>query len=190
MIRGRPNARRRIRRDSQRMIRYRLIPALIACLALLAVAAAAGAERGSSAAVPKRVAKQIEQAKRATDRFKDVANAEAAGYVAGGECVSSRKGAMGIHYINGALLGDPRIDYRKPEILLYEPQAGGSLRLVGIEYFVLETGQPAPRILGQRFQGPMTHSGTAPSHYDLHVWAYKRNPRGLFEQYNPRVSCP
>lgn len=48
--------------------------------------------------------------------------------------------------------------------------------------FVLETGQ--------RFQGPMTHGGTAPSHYDLHVWTVKRNPKGLFTQYNPRVSCP
>ena len=62
------------------MIRYRLIPTLIACVALLAVAAAAGAERGSSAAMPKRVVKQLEQAKRATARFKDVAKAEAAGY--------------------------------------------------------------------------------------------------------------
>jgi hypothetical protein len=32
---------------------------------------------------------------------------------------------------------DPTLDHRKPEILLYEPQADGSLRLVGIEYFVL-----------------------------------------------------
>jgi hypothetical protein len=49
-------------------------------VALLAIAAAAGAERGSSAAVPKRVLKQIEQAKLATARFKDVATAEADGY--------------------------------------------------------------------------------------------------------------
>jgi hypothetical protein len=36
----------------------------------------------------------------------------------------------------------------------------------------------------------MTHNGTAPSHYDLHVWTYKRNTKGTFAQYNPRVSCP
>jgi hypothetical protein len=173
------------------MIRYRLIPAMIACVALLAVAAAAGAERGSGSALPKGVAKQIKQAKRATAGFKDVAKAEAAGYVPGGECVSSRKGSMGVHYINGALLTDPTLDHRKPEILLYEPQADGSLRLVGIEYFVLDTGQKsAPRILGRSFQGPMTHNGTAPSHYDLHVWTVERNPKGLFTQYNPNVSCP
>jgi hypothetical protein len=82
------------------------------------------------------------------------------------------------------------LDHRKPEVLLFEPQTDGTLRLVGIEYFVLATGQAkAPRILGQSFQGPMTHNGTAPAHYDLHVWTYRRNPRGTFEQYNPKVSC-
>jgi hypothetical protein len=172
------------------MIRYRLIPALIACVALLAVAAAAGAERGSSSAMPKRVAKQLKQAKLATARFKDVAKAEAAGYTSTEDCVATSKGAMGIHYVNVGLIADPKLDHRKPEILLYEPQADGTLRLVGIEWMVLDTGQDkAPRILGHTFQGPMTHNGTAPSHYDLHVWAYQRNPRGTFEQYNPRVRC-
>jgi hypothetical protein len=172
------------------MIRYRLIPTLIACVALLAVAAAAGAERGSSSALPKRVAKQLKQAKLATARFKDVAQAEAAGYTSTHECVASAKGGMGIHYINVALIGDPKLDPRKPEILLYEPQADGSLRLVGIEWMVLDSGQEkTPRILGHTFQGPMTHNGTAPSHYDLHVWTVERNPRGTFAQYNPRVSC-
>jgi hypothetical protein len=36
----------------------------------------------------------------------------------------------------------------------------------------------------------MTHNGTAPSHYDLHVWTVERNPKGLFTEYNPNVSCP
>ena len=172
------------------MIRYRLIPTLIACVALLAVAAAAGAEHGSSSAMPKRVVKQLKQAKLATARFKDVATAEAAGYTSTEDCVATSKGAMGIHYVNVALIADPKLDRRKPEILLYEPQDDGSLRLVAIEWMVLDTGQEdAPRILGHTFQGPMTHNGTAPSHYDLHVWAYQRNPRGTFEQYNPNVSC-
>jgi hypothetical protein len=172
------------------MVRYRLVPTLIACIALLAVAAAAGAERGSSSAMPKRVVKQLKQAKRATAQFRDVAKAGAAGYTSTDECVTTRKGGMGIHYANVSLIADPKLDHRRPEILLYEPQADGKLRLVGIEYMVLDTGQEkAPRILGHTFQGPMTHNGTAPSHYDLHVWAYERNPRGTFEQYNPKVSC-
>jgi hypothetical protein len=58
-----------------------------------------------------------------------------------------------------------------------------------VEYFVLDTGQGAPRIMSRRFDGPMTHGGTAPSHVDLHVWTVRWNPRGAFTQYNPRVSC-
>jgi hypothetical protein len=97
---------------------------------------------------------------------------------------------MGVHYINGALLGDPKLDLRKPELLLYEPQDGGGMKLVGVEWMVLDTGQDrAPRIMGRRFDGPMNHGGTAPWHYDLHVWTVRRNPRGAFAQYNPRVSC-
>ncbi len=27
------------------------------------------------------------------------------------------------------------------------------------------------------------------SHYDLHVWLFKANPRGLFKPTNPDVKC-
>ena len=165
-----------------RMLSRRLIPTIIACAALLAVAAVAGADSD-------RTVRQLDKVKRATAAFKDVSKAEAAGYARAGECVSTRSGAMGVHYVNGALLGDPRLDVRKPEVLLYEPQEDGTMKLVGVEYFVLENGQRGPRIMGERFQGPMTHGGTAPSHYDLHIWTVRRNPRGPFAQYNRRVSC-
>ncbi len=165
------------------MITRQRIAALIACLSLLAVAAAAA---GADSA---KTESQLKQVKRATARFKDVAKAEAAGYVPGGECVTGPTGAMGVHYLNAALLGDPKLDLKKPELLLYEPQADGSMKLVAVEWMQLDTGQRAPRILGRRFQGPMTHNGTAPSHFDLHVWTVRQNPRGTFAQYNPRVSC-
>ena len=166
------------------MLTRRLIPTLLACVALLAVTAVgvAGAEKS-------RTEKQLEIVKRATARFKDVTKAEAAGYTSTGECVTGRAGAMGVHYMNGALLGDPKLDLRKPELLLYEPQEDGGMKLVGVEWMQLENGQKSPRILGRRFDGPMDHDGTAPMHYDLHVWTGRRNPRGAFSQYNPRVSC-
>ena len=167
----------------RRMLTRRLLPTIVVCLALLAVATVAGA--GES-----RTARQLEAVKRATARFKDVSKAEAAGYAATSECVTSRGGAMGVHYLNVALLGDPKLDLRKPELLLYEAQEGGGMKLVGVEWMVLEKGQTrAPRIMGRRFEGPMNHNGTAPMHYDLHVWTVRRNPRGAFSQYNPRVSC-
>ena len=42
---------------------------------------------------------------------------------------------MGIHYVNGALVGDGEVDATKPEALIYEPWKGG-LRLVGVEFIV------------------------------------------------------
>ena len=165
------------------MITRQRIAALIACFSLLAVAAAAA---GADSAKTER---QLDVVKRVTSRFKDVQKAEAAGYVAVGECVSGPKGAMGVHYINGALLGDPRLDLKKPELLLYEPQEDGGMKLVGVEWMQLDTGQRAPKLMGQRFQGPMNHNGTAPWHYDLHVWTIRKNRSGTFAQYNRRVSC-
>jgi hypothetical protein len=152
-------------------------------VALLAIAAVAGAENS-------RTAKQLDVVKRATARFKDVSKAEAAGYKPTSECVTGRGGAMGVHYLNLPLLGDSKLDLRKPELLLYEPQEDGSMKLVGVEWMVLENGQAKPpRLMGRRFDGPMDHNGTAPMHYDLHVWTARKNPRGTFSQYNPRVSC-
>lgn len=165
------------------MITRQRIAALVACLSLLAVAAAAA---GADSAKTDR---QLKQVKHATARFKDVGKAEAAGYVAVGECVATSAGAMGVHYLNAALLGDPKLDLKKPELLLYEPQADGSMKLVGVEWMQLDTGQRAPQLFGRRFNGPMNHNGTAPWHFDLHVWTIRKNPRGTFAQYNRRVSC-
>ena len=159
------------------------IAALVACLSLLAVAAAAA---GADSA---RTDRHLKQVKQATARFKDVAKAEAAGYVVVSDCVTGPSGAMGVHYLNAALLGDPKLDLKKPELLLYEPQEDGGMKLVGVEWMQLDSGQRAPRLFGQRFQGPMNHDGTAPWHFDLHVWTIRKNPRGTFAQYNRRVSC-
>lgn len=166
------------------MIR-RLLAIVTACVSLLAVtggAAVAGSDSG-------RTARQLDKVERATARFKHIAKAEAAGYVRAGECTIGSRGAMGVHYINASLLGDPKLDLRKPELLLYEPQESGRMKLVGVEWMQLDTGRRAPRLMGERFDGPMNHNGTAPRHFDLHVWTIRRNPRGTFSQYNPRVSC-
>jgi hypothetical protein len=160
-----------------------LIATVVACLSLLAVlavAAAAGAGEPSTAL-------QLQKAKRATARFKDVSKAEAAGYVRASECTTGRRGAMGVHYLNAALVGDPRLDIRKPELLLYEPQADGSMKLVGLEWMQLDTGQGTPRLMRHRFNGPMNHNGTAPWHYDLHVWTIRRNPRGRYSPSTTRA---
>jgi len=163
----------------------RLLTIIVASLSLLAVTgvtALAGPDGGHTA-------NQLKKVERVTAPFKDLRKAKAAGYVQAGACTIGRGGSMGVHFINPALLGDPKLDLKKPELLLYEPQENGHMKLVAVEWMQLDDGQPAPRLMGRTFNGPMNHNGRAPWHYDLHVWTVRHNPRGTFSQYNPRVSC-
>lgn len=103
------------------------------------------------------------------------------------------QGAMGVHFINARLVGTV-LDPMKPQILLYEPDASGKLRLVGAEWFVpLAIAKERPKLFNQDFVGPMEgHEPVMPAeeeHYDLHVWLFKNNPEGMFAPTNPAVKC-
>jgi hypothetical protein len=137
-----------------------------------------------------------EAVRRATDRFRDVKAAVAAGYVQFQGCVSGPdEGAMGVHYSNFALF-DAVIDVEHPEVLVYEPR-NGRLRLVAAEYVTpaaaWDPGHDPfdkPRLLGHLFHfapGPNRYGPDA--FYELHVWAWKTNPSGTFADWNSGVSC-
>ena len=79
----------------------------------------------------------VEVVRGAIQRFADPSAATAAGYGPSLVCVSGpQEGAMGIHYVNGTLVGDGQLDPEKPEALMYEPK-NGRLQLVGVEFIVL-----------------------------------------------------
>jgi hypothetical protein len=125
----------------------------------------------------------------ATARFHDVSVAVAAGYVPVSPCESSVEGGMGIHYLHPGLASDLDLDPVAPEVLLYEPSADG-LRLVGVEWWVADVGQPAPEVHGLPLDGPMAgHSPDMPQHYDLHLWVWRHNPSGVTSVWNPKVNC-
>jgi len=138
----------------------------------------------------------LEAVRASTERFKDVAVAVAEGYVLQFGCVSGDdSGAMGMHYINGALVNAGILDATRPQIVIYEPQADGSLRLIGADFLVLAdtwnaTHSAPPELMGQSF-----HLFTSPNRfglpafYTLHVWAWKNNPNGAFVNWHPHVSC-
>ena len=96
-------------------------------------------------------------------------------------------GGMGYHYANPAYL-DGVVEVEKPEILMYEPQKNGSMRLVGVEYIIpfaiLSEEAEAPTLLGQTFTQNF-NDGV----WMLHVWVWKDNPEGIFANWNPTVSC-
>ncbi|AOT60399.1 MULTISPECIES: hypothetical protein [Streptomyces] len=118
------------------------------------------------------------------------------GYVPFRDCVAlAGEGAMGYHYVNPAYnnLTDPT----KPAALMYEKGADGSMTLVGVEWFVedadqdLATDDDRPSMFGQPFIGPSPGVVEGMKvHYDLHVWLHKPNPKGLFHEWNPDVTCP
>ena len=104
-------------------------------------------------------AKLVRDVQDATREFLDVNNLPP-GYQPLFGCVSGPDhGAMGIHYVNLALVGDGRIDLSQPEAVIYEP-VGSARRLVGVEYIVdaptwladpANNGLP-PQLDGQAFQ--------------------------------------
>jgi hypothetical protein len=101
---------------------------------------------------------------------------------------------MGIHFVNGDLVGDGALDAAQPEALIYEVK-GGQERLAGVEYVVIAEGWHAsheapPVLMGQLFHyvGSPNRYGIPPF-YELHVWAWKNNPNGTFTDWNPKVSC-
>ncbi len=164
----------------------RLIFSALALTALLTagIAVAAGAFDG---------------AKPATARFHDLDKAKAAGYtvrvadVNGITCIAEPgEGAMGVHMLNPALF-DETIDAEKPEVLVYEPRANGELKLVALEYLVLQSeweGSGPPSLFGRTFDftDSPNRYGLDPF-YSLHAWIWKPNPSGILTPWNPRVHC-
>lgn len=135
----------------------------------------------------------------ASIRFQRVEQAIAAGYVIDSPCVSDPEmGGMGVHYANHALMNDPALDPGKPEILVYQPDRNGRLRLGALEYFRRAADQTPPidqsdkpTLFGMPFDGVMpAHAPHHGWHYDLHVWIWRPNPSGLFSPFNPNVHCP
>jgi len=165
----------------------------------------------------------LDEVRALTTRYQDVKLALADGYIAdpSGMCVAAtmegrpaEEGAMGVHCLRPDLLGitgppNPRVngtsthtDFRKPAILIYEPQADGSSELVAVENLVfIKAWEGAGHTSPPTFQGhafnrmvddPATKLDEAHNfepHYDLHVWLYRENPKGMFAQFNPAVKC-
>ena len=171
------------------ILRSTLLGSLIAAAPLLSLAQDGGHDHGSPA-------KLVQIVQDATQQFIHVSNTKGAGYAPAFGCVSGPDhGAMGIHYINGGLVADGKIEARYPEALIYEP-VGNKRRLVGVEYIVdSETWLNAhdnvpPQLEGQAFQlvGSPNRYGLNPF-FELHVWAWRNNPNGAFVDWNNNVSC-
>jgi hypothetical protein len=138
----------------------------------------------------------VRAVREATERFHDVAVAEAEGYALMFGCVSGPdSGAMGLHYVNLALVGDGVLDASRPEIVIYEPTASGKLRLTGADFLVFADAWHANNAATPQLGGQLLHLFESPNRfglpafYTLHVWAWKNNPTGMFSNWHAKVSC-
>jgi hypothetical protein len=140
---------------------------------------------------------EIAAVREATDQFHDLAAAEAAGYGPFYVCTDEEGvGTMGQHYVNLGLVLDPAIDPLRPEALVYEPRSGGGYKLVAIEYVAFQDawhaafGAEAPTVLGVDLKavGDGNRYGLPPF-YQRHLWLWAPNPLGMYEDWNPRVTC-
>ncbi|MFN7917291.1 MAG: hypothetical protein U0Q55_18245 [Vicinamibacterales bacterium] len=198
---------------------FRLVAAtFVAVLAAGTFAGAAGPKAKPAPGEP-----TLEEVRKAAARFKDEKVALAEGYIRDpfNMCETADMmgqpasvGAMGVHYFRPDLLGvtappNPRVsgtgthtDFTKPAVLLYEPQANGTMELVGVENLVFaDAWKAAGHTAPPSFHGvpydtmiddPATTLDEAHNfapHYDRHVWIYRNNPNGVFTPFNPKVSC-
>ena len=139
---------------------------------------------------------QLAELRSVTARFHSIEAAKLAGYETQiTPCWAHHSaGGMGYHFGNTNLF-DATVDLLKPETVIYEPQAGGHMKLVGMEYIVpieawgaanhdLDDPNDVPQLLGQKF----TRHSFLPI-FKLHIWLWQNNPSGTFADWNPKVSC-
>lgn len=143
----------------------------------------------------------LRKAREASAPYHHLETAKAAGYrlltdAQGVACIDNPGvGTMGIHYAKKKLVGDGVVDAGEPEALVYEPRRSGRLRLVAVEYVVFQDTWDAahaspPELFGREFELiPAGNRYGLPAFYALHAWLWKFNPHGMFDDWNPRVSC-
>lgn len=196
--------------------------AVVTCLLAVLSAAPAWSQLTASNDVKSTAEPTLEAVRASAEKYRDVNVALAEGFIRDpmNMCETAdmmgrpvEEGAMGIHYFRPDLLQisatEPRVDggslhtdFLKPAILLYEPQADGSLELVGVENLVFKASwyaagnKQAPAFQGVAYDSmeddPATEADEAhmfAPHYDRHVWIFRENPNGVFSPFNPNVSC-
>lgn len=134
------------------------------------------------------VEKDLATLRAATATFQRFDAASAAGWSAKiTSCMRIAEGGMGFHYGNLNLI-DGAVQVDSPEVLLYEPEKNGRLRLVAVEYIIPYTAHSRdaepPVLFGQQFK-----QNDGFQLWGLHAWVWKENASGIFADWNPNVGC-
>lgn len=183
----------------------------------------AGTADAAAAPTPGPGEPTLDEVRALTEKYKDINIALAEGYIRDpfDLCDTAEMagkpaalGAMGVHYFKPDQAGvteppNPRVngngthtDFRTPTVLIYEPQADGSMELVAVENITFEkawkeAGNASPpsfhgvayNYMADDPETPADEAHMFEPHYDRHVWIYRENPNGVFEPFNPAVTC-
>jgi hypothetical protein len=122
---------------------------------------------------------ELQQAKAASAKYKNIDNALRDGYVDIGVNVEN----MGHHFMRMDLV-DAEFDYRSPEILVYNKDHSGDQQLVAVEYAVPLSD---PRPAGFSGSDDVWDGNVGFSLWLLHAWVWEYNPSGVFNSTNPLV---
>jgi hypothetical protein len=122
---------------------------------------------------------ELQQARSATARYRDIKNAIKDGY----SNINVDVPNMGHHFMKTSLV-DATFDIRNPEILVYNGLETGNPELVAVEYAV-----PLTLPMPEGFTGSDdVWNGTSGFPFWLvHAWVWKYNPDGAFNWTNPTV---
>jgi hypothetical protein len=153
--------------------------------------------------------KQLAAAKAATVKYRDIDVAKADGYFQ----VTQFIPGLGLHLANLRIPSNT-FDPAKPQVLLYQPDSKGNMRLVGVAYEFVHTNDTPPAgfaggsdvwhyhtdLCFQR-GGSVTIAKDDASckavgglafqkqtSWLLHAWIWKANPDGVFTEVNPKVT--
>ncbi len=123
--------------------------------------------------------RELQQARAATARYRDIKNAIKDGY----SNISVDVPNMGHHFMKSSLV-DATFDIRSPEILVYNGLDTGNPELVAVEYAV-PIDQPMPE--GFTGSNDVWNGTSGFPLWLVHAWVWKYNPDGVFNWTNSSV---
>ena len=128
---------------------------------------------------------ELQQARAATAKYRDIRHALDDQY----EDINLVMPNMGFHFMKRAIV-DSVIDFRKPEVLVYNKDQDGTFKLVAVEYVYPLHLSPTLPPEGFTGSADVWERNTDFDLWTLHAWVWQFNPAGVFNPTNPLVIVP
>jgi len=139
---------------------------------------------------PVELVSQVTSVRQSLEPYLSGGGATDNGYMNTETCLDAERGFYGVPFVNDAA---ETTTPSNPPILLYRVTPNWNYVLLGVEWYVPTTeAESPPSMFGFEFHEPLPPHGSKVGqgeHYGLHAWLFTANPRGMFEPFNPALSC-